>query len=203
MFCLYTNLDSFPRIAGAIPLPSPALYLALGQRSPPCLISALRLVTRALSLAQCQGWRRLCKKNSAGAARQIAPAKSGGESKRGRRNSAGDARKRAPANCERQRRGSTQGGTGKRNRNRWRSALRRRNPPPCAGSILLPSPVLSPPCAGALPALRQSTTLRRLYPPPFAGALFCAVSGYRLSTNIRSRHMPGTNIRLPPGFFAR
>ena len=44
-------LRSFPFNAGAIHLPSPALYLALGRRSPPCLISAPLPVTPALSLA--------------------------------------------------------------------------------------------------------------------------------------------------------
>ena len=107
------------------------------------------------------------------------PAKSGRESRRRGRNRTGNARKRAPAKCERQRRGSTGGGTGKRNRNSWRSALRRRNPPPCAGSILLLShaltkspqqpsliwckkdtPVISSPCAGALPALHLRSLLR-------------------------------------------
>ena len=94
------RLRSFPCSAGAIPLPSQALSLALGRHSPPWLISAPLPVTPALSMAQCQGWRRLCTKNSTGAARQIAPAKSGRESWRRGRNSAGDARRRAPAKCE-------------------------------------------------------------------------------------------------------
>ena len=50
-------------------------------------------------------------------------------------------------------------------RDRWRSAPRRRNPPPCTSSILLLSPVLSPPCAGAFPALRLRS------PPRYTGAL--------------------------------
>ena len=106
------RLRSFPRNAGAIPLPSPALSLALGRRSPPCLISAPLPVTPALLLAQCQGWRRLCTKNSASTARQIAPAKSGRKSWGRESNSAGDARKAAPAKCERQHRGCAKGGTG-------------------------------------------------------------------------------------------
>ena len=106
------RLHSFPRNAGAIPLPSPALYLALGRRSPPCLISAPLPVMPALSLGQCQGWRRLCTKNKASAARQIAPAKSGRESRGRKSNSAGDARKAAPAKCERQHRGCAEGGSG-------------------------------------------------------------------------------------------
>ena len=45
------RLRSFPRNAGAIPLPSPALSLSLPRRSPLCLISAPLPVTPALSLS--------------------------------------------------------------------------------------------------------------------------------------------------------
>ena len=135
MFCLYISLDSFPRIAGAIPLPSSALNLALRRRSPPCLNSALLLVTPALSLAQCQGWRRLCTKNTAGAARQIAPAKSGRESRRRGRNSAGDARKRAPAKCERQ--------LGKHGGGQGHSEIEIAGALLCAAAIHRPAPALS------------------------------------------------------------
>ena len=70
------RLRSFPRIASAIPLPSPAFCLALGRHSLPFWISDPLPITPALSLAQCQGWPQLCTKNSSSAARQIAPAKS-------------------------------------------------------------------------------------------------------------------------------
>ena len=169
MFCQYISLDSFPRNAGAIPFHSLALYLALGRRPPPCLISTPLLLMQALSLAQSQGWRRLCTKNSVGAAQEIPPARSGRESRRAERNSAGVARKRTPEKCERQRRGSTEGGTGKRNRNRWRSALRRLFPPPSAGALptlcrrsCCATPASSPalhrrPCPCCSRALRSTT----------------------------------------------
>ena len=66
---------SLPYFAGALPLPPPALYCALGRRSPPPLTSAPLCVAPALSSAQCQGWRRLCTKNSAGTVRRSVPAK--------------------------------------------------------------------------------------------------------------------------------
>ena len=77
-----------------------------------------------------------------------------------------------PAMPGRERRGSMRdspwearrGALAWQNRDRWRSAPRRRNPPPCTSSILLLSPVLSPPCAGAF--LRYACVLPRATPAP-------------------------------------
>ena len=122
------------------------------------------------------------------------------------RNSAGDARKGAP---------------GKRGGGQRHSEVEIAGALLCAGSILRPSPALSPPCSGALPALRLrspprctgvlaravlalSAALHWRSPPRYATARLCTATALYIGLRRRSLQAPVLfpSLRSAPPFFA-
>ena len=109
--------------------------------------------------------------------------KSGRESRRRGRNSAGDARERAPAKCERQ--------LGKHGGGQWHSEIEIAGALRCAGSVLLPSPVLSPPSPAVF--LRYACVLPRSTPAPLPALCSRSLQHY---TGVPLRATPALDFAL-------